>query len=289
MAALHLDEFLDLRKTLPVVDVRSEGEFEAGHIRGAKNIPILNNTERKLVGTDYKHKGREAAISTGFQLVEPRLSGMMEEASRVAGGDDILVHCWRGGLRSSHFCQFVADAGIRSHALEGGYKTYRHRALQVFDQPLSLIVIGGLTGSGKSEILHTLHDLGEQVIDLETIAHHKGSVFGGLMMPPQPTTEQFQNELFEELIALDHSRRIWIEDESIAVGKIFLPEPFWKKMMLAPIVEVQVDRKVRTQRLVAEYGPANKEKFLEAMTKISKKLGGQHFNKAREQDRKSVV
>jgi len=280
---LPLDEFLELRKTLPVLDVRSEGEFAEGHIRGASNIPILNNAERKAVGTDYKQKGREEAINTGFTLVEPRLKSMMEETVKVAAGNDVLVHCWRGGLRSSYFCQFAAGEGIRSLALAGGYKTYRQRALVSFDAPLHLIVLGGLTGSGKSEILRALKVAGEQIIDLELIARHKGSVFGGLMMPPQPTTEQFQNELFEEILALDHTKRIWVEDESIAVGKIFLPEAFWRRMTLAPVIEIQVDRPRRTERLVHEYGPARREDFLEAMTKIARKMGGQHFNAAKEQ------
>jgi len=279
---INLDDFFSLRKTFPVIDVRSEGEFAEGHIRGASNIPILNNAERKAVGTDYKQKGKEAAIDTGFKLVTPRLNAMMETASRVAVGGEVLVHCWRGGLRSSHFCRFVEQEGIRSIALEGGYKVYRQRALKTFEEPLKLVVIGGLTGSGKSEILRALKGLGEQVIDLEGIAHHKGSAFGGLMMPAQPTTEQFQNELFEELHALDASRRIWVEDESIAVGRIFLPEPFWRKMTSSPVVEVQVAREIRTERLVTEYGPADKEEFLAAMAKITKKLGGQHFNAAKE-------
>jgi tRNA 2-selenouridine synthase len=279
---INLDDFLILRKTFPVIDVRSEGEFSEGHVRAASNIPILNNEERKAVGTDYKQKGKEVAITTGFRLVEPRLKAMMEHASRVARGSEILVHCWRGGLRSSHFCRFVEQEGIRALALEGGYKVYRHKALKAFEESLNLVVIGGLTGSGKSEILRALKNLGEQVIDLEGIANHKGSAFGGLMMPPQPTTEQFQNELFEELHILDKSRRIWVEDESIAVGRIFLPEPFWRQMTSSPVVEIQVSRDVRTQRLVNEYGPSDRDEFLAAMIKITRKLGGQHFNAAKE-------
>lgn len=279
---IDLDDFLQLRRTFPVIDVRSEGEFETGHIRGARNIPVLNNAERKQVGTDYKHQGRDAAIKTGFHLVEPRVKAMMENTATIAAGSEVIVHCWRGGLRSSHFCQFAAQEGIKSLALAGGYKTYRQRALKTFEDPLKLMVIGGLTGSGKSEILRSLRQLGEQVIDLEALANHKGSAFGGLMMPPQPTTEQFQNDLFEELLQLDRTRPIWIEDESIAVGKIFLPEPFWRKMSSAAVVEIQVPREIRTSRLVKEYGPADKEQFLQAMIRITKKLGGQHFNAAKE-------
>jgi tRNA 2-selenouridine synthase len=279
---LTLDQFLDQRKQLPVIDVRSEGEYGEGHIRGALNIPILNNEERKAVGTDYKQKGQNAAIKTGFQLVGPRLKGIVEEAEKVANGGNILVHCWRGGMRSSNFCQFVGMAGIKALSLDGGYKVYRQRALELFAEPFQIVILGGLTGSGKSEVLRGLRDAGEQIIDLEALANHKGSVFGGLMQPSQPTTEQFQNELFEELLLLDKTKRIWVEDESIAVGKIFLPDAFWKKMTSSPVVEMSVPQDVRIQRLVNEYGPADPDAFLAAMSKVERKMGGQHFKAAKE-------
>ena len=279
---LTIDQFLHYRKHLPVIDVRSEGEFAEGHIRGARNIAILNNKERKAVGTEYKQKGRNAAIKTGFELVGPRLIGIIEEAEKIASGNEILVHCWRGGMRSSNFCQFVGMAGIKANSLDGGYKVYRQRALDMFAEPFQLVILGGLTGSGKSEVLRGLRDAGEQVVDLEALANHKGSVFGGLMQPPQPTTEQFQNELFEELLVLDKTKRIWVEDESIAVGKIFLPDTFWKRMTSSPVVEMSVSQEVRIQRLVNEYGHADRDAFLAAMSKVEKKMGPQHFKVAKE-------
>ena len=278
---ISVPEFLTLRKNLPIVDVRSEGEFSEGHVPGAFNLPILNNEERKAVGTDYKQKGQLEAIKTGFRLVGPRIIDIVNDAERIADHKELLVHCWRGGMRSGNFCHFVGMAKMRTHQLRGGYKAYRPEALESFKLPLRLMVIGGSTGSGKSEILRALKAKGEQVIDLEDLAHHKGSVFGGLMMPPQPTTEQFQNNLFEEILKLDLSRRIWIEDESIAVGKIFLPLDLWKTMSEAPLVEIVVSKEDRIKRLVNEYGPAPKEQFLASMEKIVKKLGGQHFNSAK--------
>lgn len=279
---MNLSDFLLLRKTLPVVDVRSEGEYSEGHIRGALNIPILNNEERKVVGTDYKKQGQQSAILSGFRLIGPRLGRMMEEAERVAAGKEILVHCWRGGMRSNYFCQFVGMARVKAHSLQGGYKTYRQKALESFKSPLKLMVIGGSTGSGKSEVLRALKEKGEQVIDLEALANHKGSSFGGLMMPAQPTTEQFQNDLFEVIMTLDISRRVWIEDESLAIGRIFLPLDFWGLMSASPVVEIDVDRDRRVERLVDEYGPADRNEFLEAMVRITKRLGGQHFKAAKE-------
>ena len=279
---LTIEDFLKLRQSHSVVDVRSQGEFSQGHIRGAINIPILNNEERIAVGTDYKQKGQQEAIKTGFRLVGPRLLDIINEAQLVATEREILVHCWRGGMRSSNFCQFVGMAGIKSHQLEGGYKTYRHRALDSFKRPFQLILLTGFTGSGKSEILRALKANGEQVLDLEDLARHKGSAFGGLLMPQQPSTEQFQNELFEEIEQLDLLKRIWVEDESIAIGKIFLPHDFWIRMTESSLVQMDVNKDIRVQRLVSEYGSADRQEFLNIMGKVVKKLGGQHYNTAKE-------
>lgn len=279
---LSVDDFFNVRTLLPVADVRSEGEFAEGHIAAAVNIPVLNNEERIAVGTDYKQKGQAEAIRTGFRLVGPRLIDIIDRAKSVANGQEMIVHCWRGGMRSANFCQFVNMAGVKTHQLKGGYKAYRQKALDSFKAPFSFVVLAGSTGSGKTEILNALAEAGEQIIDLERLANHRGSVFGGLMQPPQPTTEQFQNDLFEAILKLDIKKRIWIEDESVAVGKIFLPLDFWQAMGRSPVVELQVDKITRIDRLVKEYGHADKEQFLEAMTGITKKLGGQHFKAAKE-------
>ncbi len=279
---VSIDDFFNLRANLPVVDVRSEGEFGMGHIKSAINIPLLNNAERAAVGTDYKQKGQQEAIKTGFRLVGPRLLDIIEATEKRAEKKEIIVHCWRGGMRSSNFCQFVGMAGIKTHQVKGGYKAYRLAALESFKKPFQFVIIGGCTGSGKSEILRALSKQGEQVIDLEKLANHKGSAFGGLMQPPQPTTEQFQNDLFEEILKLDVHKQIWIEDESIAVGKIFLPNQLWQTMCASPVVEVELDKPARIERLVNEYGRSDQEEFLKAMERITKRLGGQHFKAAKE-------
>lgn len=279
---ISLPDFLSLRKKLPVVDVRSPLEFVAGHIKNAINIPILNNEERVAVGTDYKQKGQAEAIKTGFRLVGPRLEEIIIQTQKVANGNELLVHCWRGGMRSNNFCQFVGMAGVKSQSLTGGYKAYRQFALQNFKRPFQFILLTGFTGSGKSEILRELKNQGEQILDLEDLANHKGSAFGGLMMPQQPSTEQFQNNLFEEILNLDLSKNIWVEDESIAIGKIFLPNDFWNTMSQSKLIQMEVSKEIRVQRLVTEYGSANRDAFLETIGKVTKKLGGQNYNAAKE-------
>ncbi len=279
---VSITEFLRLRKERTIVDVRSEGEYAAGHIPGVVNIPVLNNSERVIVGTAYKQQGQKQAIKEGFRLVGPRLLDIITETEKIANGKELLIHCWRGGMRSNNFCQFVGMAGVKTQALIGGYKAYRQKAFESFQSSFQFIVLSGYTGSGKSEVLRELKAQGEQVIDLEMLAHHKGSAFGGLMMPAQPTTEQFQNHLFEEILQLDLSKRIWIEDESISVGKIFLPPAFWMKINQGQLVNINVDKDVRVSRLVNEYGAADKEQFLSAMIQITSRLGGQHFKAAKE-------
>lgn len=276
------EEFLSLRNALPVIDVRSEGEFESGHIPNAVNIPLLNNTERAAVGTDYKQRGQAEAIKTGFRLVGPRLIDLIQETEKAAPQHELIAHCWRGGIRSDYFCRFVGMAGYKTHQLKGGYKGYRKLVHQSFQRPLQLMVIGGYTGSGKTEILQALAKAGEQVIDLEQLARHRGSVFGGLMMPRQPTTEQFENNLFEVITTLDAAQRIWIEDESIAIGKIFIPTAFWKTLSTSPVIEIEAEKDIRVERLVSEYSKSDLADFLNAMSGIIKKLGGQHYRAAKE-------
>jgi tRNA 2-selenouridine synthase len=267
-------DFLERRTAWPVVDVRSENEFLQGHVPGALNLPLLTHAERVQVGTDYKHQGQAAAIKTGFRLVGPRLADIISTAEKLAAGRNLLVYCWRGGMRSDYFCRFLAMANLPANALEGGYKAYRREVMAAFRKPYRLLTLGGCTGSGKTELLGALERAGEQVIDLEKLANHKGSVFGGLQQPPQPTTEQFQNNLFERLLLLDANRPVWVEDESVAIGNIFLPDDWWAQMRCSPILEIELPKERRVARLVQEYGRADPRAFVGAVRKISRKLGG---------------
>jgi tRNA 2-selenouridine synthase len=275
MQILNPEDFLALKKSLPVVDVRSPGEFTEGHISGAINIPIFNDDERAIVGTLYKKAGRVPAIEKGLEIVGPKMAQFVREAIRIASSGQILVHCWRGGMRSESMAWLFERVGIKCFILEGGYKSYRNYLLERAGNIPHLMVIEGHTGSGKTEILYHLKEMGEQIIDLEGLANHKGSVFGGIGQQPQPTTQQFQNDLLDELFDMDLSKKIWIEGESQTVGRVFLPDPLWERMNATQNIEIFVPRADRISRLVKEYGALPDELMENAIQCIVKRLGDQ--------------
>ncbi len=272
--SLPVSEFLLAASSLPVIDVRSPAEFEKGHLPGAHNIPLFSNEERVLVGTKYKHAGKDPAVLLGLEIVGPKMAGFVKEARALAVDGKVLVNCWRGGMRSASFAWLLNTAGLEARTLHKGYKAYRRKVLQTFDKPYKLIILGGETGSGKTDILKQIAALGEQVIDLEQLAHHKGSSFGALGQKPQPGVEAFENVFSAVLDDQDLSRRIWVEDESKSIGRVFIPDGFWERMKLAPVIRVEVPKTERVKRLVREYGTFTVEELEAAVTRIQKRLGG---------------
>jgi len=272
---LSVEEFLEKAQTLPIIDVRSPGEYDHAHIPGAVSIPLFDNGERALIGTKYKQAGKDTAVVLGLELVGPKLAGFVKQSKKLnPQRKEVLVHCWRGGMRSGSFAWLLDTAGLTASTLVGGYKAYRNAVLTAFDEPLNLIVLGGKTGSGKTDILKELAQQGEQIIDLEGIAHHKGSSYGGIGQLPQPATEQYENVLFTTWRQLDRNRRIWIEDESRNVGSCFIPMALWNQMRAAPVAYIDVPKPIRIQRLVAEYGQVDHGLLIEATGRIRKRLGG---------------
>ena len=281
--AIDITEFLELQKAdNSIIDVRSPAEFEAGHIPGAHNIPLFSNEERAEIGTLYKQQGQQAATLRGLEIVGPKMAGFVRHAKEISFQEHLLVHCWRGGMRSGSFSWLLNMAGLPAVTLTGGYKCYRNHLLEFFGQPFSLLILTGGTGSGKTELLHHFRQKGEQVIDLEGLAHHKGSVFGGMGQQEQPSSEQFKNELFLQMKEMDISRPIWLEDESISLGNVFIPHPLWNQLRLAPLIRVELARPARVERLVREYGSIEREELAAGIEKISKRLGGQHAKAALE-------
>lgn len=274
---LSVADFLNEAGRLPVIDVRSPGEYAHAHIPHAINIPLFDNDERAKVGTKYKQAGKDSAVLLGLELVGPKLAGFVKQVRKLnPAGKEVLVHCWRGGMRSGSFAWLLNTAGIRARTLEGGYKAYRNDVLTAFAQPRQLMILGGKTGSGKTDILKELARQGEQVIDLEAIARHKGSSYGAIGQLPQVSSEHFENELFDTWRTLDPSRRIWLEDESRTIGTCFIPYPLWLQMQAAPAVIVEVPKSERIARLVREYSGNNIDPaaLIDATRRIQKRLGG---------------
>lgn len=270
---LDISLFLAKSLTLPVIDVRSPAEFGHGHIPGAVNMPLFTNEERSIVGTLYLQKGSSEAMMKGLELIGPKMKEFAALAMSIAPEKEALLHCWRGGMRSNSMAWLMNTIGIRTSTLEGGYKSFRRYVLEFFEKPFKLIVIGGMTGSGKTDVLEALEMKGKQVIHLERLARHKGSVFGGAGMPEQPSNEQFENDLFACLRSLDASQPVYIEDESLSIGKVFIPQPFYTQMSSACRLNliVPMDRRVKT--LTAAYAGGDSELLVAGVKRIEKRLG----------------
>lgn len=283
MTKIDIQQFLKLREQFPVIDVRSPGEYHKAHIPGAHNIPLFNNEERARVGIIFKQTGRIAAIKEGLKIVGPKMLHKVERAEEIAGErKELIVHCWRGGMRSENMAWLFSRVGIHCYVLTGGYKSYRRYCRKQLERPVSLIILGGYTGSGKTEMLHALRNHGEQFLDLEGLANHKGSVFGSFGEEEQLPNEHFENLLFEKWLNFDFNKPIWVEDESKMIGKNCLPDELFHKMRSAPVIKVEIDKKIRLERLVKEYACFDKQMLKDSIWKISRRLGGQNAQKAME-------
>ena len=262
----------------PVVDVRSPGEFRQGHIPGAHNLPLFDDGQRAQVGTTYKHQGRQAAVLEGLALVGPRLESLGQELVRLAAltpTAPLRLHCWRGGMRSESVAWLAQGLDLPVVVLQGGYKAYRSWAQALFGRPWPLRLLGGRTGSGKTELLLELQARGVAVIDLEGLANHRGSSFGGLGQAEQPSSEHFENLLATALWPLREAETIWLEDESAQVGRCRIPAGLWTQMKQAPLLAVQRPLEARLDHLVTLYGNQGQTGLAEATQRIARRLGPQ--------------
>ena len=265
----------------PVIDVRSPGEFASGHLPGAHSMPLFSDEERAVVGTLYKQKGRDPAVLEGLRIVGPKMAPLVEQARSIAADGRIAVHCWRGGERSKSVAWLLDKAGFQEVVvITGGYKAIRNHVLQSFSDLPELQVLGGFTGTGKTEILAQLAQLGEQVVDLEHIAQHKGSSFGMLGQQPQPSQEQFENLVWNAFRHLDRQRTVWIEDESRSIGRNQLPLEVYGAIRKSVVLFIDMPRELRVGRLVTDYGVFPKEDLEQAIQRIAKRLGPQHAKHA---------
>jgi tRNA 2-selenouridine synthase len=283
---VHIEQFLGMASSFPVLDVRSPGEYAHAHIPAAISLPLFNDEERKVVGTAYKQRSREDAIKFGLDYFGPKMRLMVEQVEQIAEAHNkrtkansktILVHCWRGGMRSGAVAWLLDLYGFEVYTLVGGYKSFRRWGHAQFEKQYPFRMIGGYTGSGKTEVLKHLELKKERIIDLEAIAGHRGSAFGELGGPGQPSQEMFENILALRLHAvgtdLNDRDTIWLEDESQRIGLINLPNAFWDSMRKAHLYFLEVGFEPRLDHIVAGYGKFDKEKLLNAIVRIQKRLG----------------
>ncbi|MEB3276260.1 MAG: tRNA 2-selenouridine(34) synthase MnmH [Cyanobacteriota bacterium] len=261
----------------PLVDVRSPSEFAQGHLPGAVNLPLFDDAERAEVGTLYKRQGRQQAVLQGLALVGPRLETMAQQLLTLVTPQtrELRLYCWRGGMRSASVAWLAGTIGIQTQLLPGGYKAFRRWTLAQYERRWPLLLLGGRTGSGKTDLLLALRHQGAAVIDLEGLAQHRGSSFGGLGQQPQPSSEQFENRLAVDLQRHAGLAPVWLEAESAQVGRCRIPVGLWHQMQQAPVVDLQRPTDERVERLVAVYGSQASSELAEATRRIARRLGPQ--------------
>ncbi len=279
---ITISELLSLSTSIPILDVRSPGEYSHARIPGAESFPLFTDLERKVIGTAYKQESRERAIKIGLEAFGKNMVKMLEEAehitkARKSGSKKVIVHCWRGGMRSAAVAWLLDLYGFEVYLLSGGYKSFRGWAIKQFEKQYSFGIIGGYTGSNKTGIIHELKNINEHVIDLEGLAGHKGSAFGNLDQTQQPSQEQFENLLayqLNEMYSKDLTKTIWIENESQRIGDINLPNVFFIYFNAQASYFLNVPFDERLKHVINLYGAAPKENLINAIVRIKKKLGG---------------
>lgn len=265
----------DLSAFDEIIDARSPGEFAEDRISGAVNLPVLNDAERSEVGTIHKQVSAFDARKIGAALVSRNIAHHLETHLANKPKDyRALVYCWRGGQRSGSLATVLNDVGWDVSLISGGYKAYRSLVVEVIETrapALKLVVLNGYTGAGKTLLLAELDRIGEQVIDLEGMANHKGSVFGGDPHAPQPAQKQFESLLYEKLKQIDLDRPVYIEAESAKIGRLNLPNPIWKKLKSSPVIEVDSPVEARARYLAGDYGEwvGNLDRVHETIDRLS--------------------
>ena len=278
---LSISEFVSMMEQYPILDVRSPSEYAHAHMKNAHSLPLFTDEERKVVGTAYKQQGKQPAIKLGLNYFGVKMTSMVSEVEALlASSSDptnkvVLVHCWRGGMRSAGVAWLLDLYGYTVYSLVGGYKAYRNWVLDQFTLEYTFKVIGGYTGSGKTETLHALRQLQEPIIDLEGLAHHKGSAFGNLGQPVQPSQEQFENLLAQALYTLGATHTYtWVEDESRRIGLVNIPSTLFDQIRKSKLYFLDIPFTQRLQFILEGYGKYEKDKLMSAILRIKKRLGG---------------
>lgn len=270
---LDCADFLNTGKGELIIDVRAPIEFFKGHIVGSVNMPLFDNTERAEIGTIFKQQGKELAVNRGLEIVSPKMVPFVKEVKELSKDNKVFIYCARGGMRSNSFAWLMSTSGLQAHVLKGGYKAYRNFVLDSFTAKRNIILIGGNTGSGKTDILKALKKDKISVVDLEAIAHHKGSAFGNINEQKQNPQQVFENQLYTEFGLIDQKSTLILEDESHTIGFNKIPLPLWRQMTTAPIIRVHLPFEHRLKNILKDYTTQNIHELKESVNKIAQQLG----------------
>ena len=273
VTAINVVDFLNKSKNNIIIDVRAPIEFFKGHIPNAINIPLFEDSERAEIGTLYKQQGKDTAVSRGLEIVSPKMTSFVNTVKSLSKNKKVFVYCFRGGMRSNSFAWLMNTSGLDAVILKGGYKAFRNYVLNYFGQEQKIILLGGKTGSGKTDILKKLSEQNLQIIDLENIAHHKGSAFGPINEQKQNPQQVFEHQLYDKLSGLRNSEYIIIEDESQTIGYNKIPIGLWNQMKQATIIKVEIPFELRVQKLVEDYTTVNIDALKSCVIKIAQQLG----------------
>ncbi|MBX3619828.1 MAG: tRNA 2-selenouridine(34) synthase MnmH [Rhizobacter sp.] len=247
----------DLGDFSAIIDARSPAEYALDHIPGAINCPVLDDEERHITGSTYVQVSAFEARKIGGAMVARNIARHLEERFADKPRDwRPLVYCWRGGMRSGSFVTWLRLVGWDAQQLKGGYKAWRHHVMQRLGEiapTLQLRVLCGPTGSAKTRVLQALAELGEQVLDLEALAAHRGSVLGAVPGQAQPSQKGFETQLMTAMAALDPARRVWVEAESRRIGRITVPDSLLERLRASPVVEIAATPEARLAYLLRDY------------------------------------
>jgi tRNA 2-selenouridine synthase len=251
-AIAHLDRYS------AILDARSESEYADDHLPGARNWPSLTDAERALIGTEYAQASPFEARKRGAVLTSRNIASHLErEAMGLPRDWRPLIYCWRGGQRSGALATVLGAIGFDVQVLDGGYREFRRAVIAELDSlpaRFDFRVLCGRTGSGKSRLLGALHDAGAQVLDLEALARHRGSVLGPLPDQPQPSQKAFESAVWHTLRTLDPARPVWAESESRTIGRLRVPEAALQRLRAAACVAIEMPLAARVDLLMQDYG-----------------------------------
>lgn len=278
----------DMRQLL-IIDVRSPCEHAQERIPGSTNVPLLSDAERAEVGTIYAEQGELVARRQALKIIAPKIPAIVDEIANLRqSGQPLVIHCWRGGLRSEAVASFLSVVGLDCFRLTGGYKAWRKEMLSDFQAnsyTFTAVILHGLTGVGKTDILRELSARGQSVLDLEAIANHRGSVFGGMGLGDQLTQKNFDGELWQALRRLGNEP-VLMEAESRKIGRIALPDCVYERIQAGPKILVTGSLEARAQRIFDDYAhvldEAARANAVESLMCLKERLGAKRVQEIQE-------